>query len=181
MDACYPEEVANTEGLCAFPSQERMLRNSIPRRGWTLPHTCRRSLAPERAEGWAPASDHSVRHAILWASSSAAIPVDTLSLLQAGTVGGFGRLDHRREHVLLSILPGHPALNDRRALLLHSDLHIRESGARQLPLELRDGGGACDSRALRLRGGERGGHRVVAELHDVRVADPAPCDTATGV
>ena len=95
--------------------------------------------------------------------------------LQAGTVGGFGRLDHRREHVLLSILPGHPALNDRGALLLHSDLDSRESGARQLPLELRDGGGACDSCALRLRGGERGGHRVVAELHDVRVADPPPC------
>ena len=79
---------ANTEGLYAFPSQEQMLRNSSPRRGWTLPHTCRRSLAPERAEGWAPASDHSVRHAILWASSSAAIPVDTLSLYRLAPSAG---------------------------------------------------------------------------------------------
>ena len=56
------------------------------------------------------------------------------SMAVAMAVAGLGGLDDSTQNVRLRIQAGHPSLNDRRALLLHTDLDVREPGAQQLPL-----------------------------------------------
>ena len=68
-----------------------------------------------------------------------AVAVAVLCGMCAARLGG---LDDCAQNVILRVQAWHPSLNDSCTFLLHTNLHICESGAQQLPLKLRDSWGA---------------------------------------
>lgn len=74
-------------------------------------------------------------------TSSVAVAV-TVAVLRSVCAAWLGGLDDCAQNVILCVQAWHPALNYRCTFLLHTNLHICESGAQQLSLKLSDSWGA---------------------------------------